>query len=67
MIQYLHDYIAKITRYHNITLLVEFLLLFSLSRYSTMLDKQIIQRVISHCIMTFEKKLFKSSRAIANK
>ena len=27
----------------------------SLSRYSTLLDMQIIQRVTSHCIMTFEK------------
>ena len=50
----MHGYIAKITGNHNITSFVECLLLGSLSS-SDFLDRQITQRVTSHCIMTFEK------------
>ena len=39
-----------------------------LSRYSTLLNMQIIQHVTSHCIMTFEKDyLFKSCQTIVHK
>ena len=58
---------AKITRNSNITSFLEFFGLRSLSRYSAFLDMQIIQHVISHCIMTFGKASFKSSRTIAHK
>ena len=52
LVQYFLDCITKITS------LVEFLQLSSLSRYSSLLDMQIIRCVTSHCITIFEKASF---------
>lgn len=63
---YFLDWIAKITRNHNRTTLVEFLNC-GLCRDILIMKK--IQRVISRCILTFEKASFtyKNSQTIADR
>ena len=50
--QHFVDCIEKISWNCNVTSLVEFLWLYSLSRYSTLLDMQRTQPPTSYCIMS---------------